>query len=484
MIAGVAGAAISPMSLIPFESRTPSESRAPNEVRAASPVAVAPAGRLSRFANSPLGVALAGLLIFAGALALFRWGVEAARDVYFDETWYVPAARALLKNGEILRPEHPPLGKMLIEASIALFGDNPLGWRAASVLAGAVTLTAVFAWSRALLGNTGQALFATAVTLCDGILYVQSRVAMLDVFLMAFGALALTFFTLALKERSSSRRALIFANLCGLSLGLATACKLSGLFLWAGMVAILLLIGLMRLWRVRFEEPRAEDFYASREWPALSLGGAIVAFFAAPLLGYFLTYLPQIVRVGSVVEFFAAQRRMIDIMTGVSATHPYSSLWYAWPAMTRPVWALFQVVGGNAGAWSAQHPALSIVGLANPFVFYPGEIAILFCLWLWIARRNVNGMIVAVAFFAQYLPWAVNPKGLEFFYYYFPSILCLGPALALALFRSGVTTRFGPALGFLVVAALAFAFFLPVYSAQFPLDPDGFAARIWFEGWR
>ena len=146
-------------------------------------------------------------------------------------------------------------------------------------------------------------------------------------------------------------------------------------------------------------------------------------------------------RDGSVVEFFAAQRRMIDIMTGVSATHPYSSLWYAWPAMTRPVWALFQVVGGNAGAWSAQHPALSIVGLANPFVFYPGEVAILFCLWLWIARREINGMIVAVAFFAQYLPWAVNPKGLEFFYYYFPSILCLGPALALAFFRGGAAAR-------------------------------------------
>ncbi len=93
-------------------------------------------------------------------------------------------------------------------------------------------------------------------------------------------------------------------------------------------------------------------------------------------------------------------------------------------------------------------------------------------------------MIVAVAFFSQYLPWAVNPKGLEFFYYYFPSILCLGPALALGFFRGGPSPRYGPAVGFLVVVALAFAFFLPVLSAQFPLGPDEFAARIWFDGWR
>ncbi len=190
------------------------------------------------------------------------------------------------------------------------------------------------------------------------------------------------------------------------------------------------------------------------------------------------------IRAGTVVEFFAAQRRMIDIMTGSSATHPYSSLWYLWPAMTRPVWCLFQVIGGSAATWSAQHPAQTIVGLANPFLFYPGEAALLYCVWLWIGRSDVDGMIVAVAFFSQYLPWAVNPKGLEFFYYYFPSILCLGPALALALFRGGPSPRYGPAVGFLVVVALAFAYFLPVLSAQFPLDPDDFGARIWFDGWR
>ena len=43
---------------------------------------------------------------------------------------------------------------------------------------------------------------------------------------------------------------------------------------------------------------------------------------------------------------------------------------------------------------------------------------------------------------------------------------------------------FLPTIGFLVVVALAFAFFLPVLSAQFPLDPDEFAARIWFDSWR
>jgi dolichyl-phosphate-mannose--protein O-mannosyl transferase len=453
---------------------------AANETAAAAP---APGG-VRRVVLSWIGLTLVGVVIFVGALALFRWGLDATHEVYFDETWYVPAARTLLKTGEMTRQEHPPLAKLLIAASVAMFGDNPIGWRMLSCVFGAATLAAMFAWSLALTRDARQALWATAATLCDGVLYVQSRIAMLDIFLMAFGTAALALFTFSLKERTSPRRAFALATASGVCLGLASACKLSGVFLWAGIVAICALIGLMRLWRARFDEPSEHDFYASAEWPAMTLGGAAIAFAVAPAVAYFLTYLPQVIRAGTVVEFFAGQKRMIDIMTGTSASHPYASLWYLWPAMTRPVWCLFQVVGGTAATWSAQHPAQSIVGLANPFVFYPGEAALIYCGWLWISRRDVDGMIVAVAFFSQYLPWAVNPKGLEFFYYYVPSILCLGPALALAFFRGGLKPRYGPAVGFLIVVALGFAFFMPVLSAQFPIDPDDFSARIWFAGWR
>ena len=196
--------------------------------------AVPAPGRLRRFAASPIALTLVGVVIFFGALALFRWGLDAAREVYFDETWYVPAARTLLKTGEMTRQEHPPLGKLLIAASMALFGDNPIGWRAMSVGFGAATLAAMFAWSLALTRDARQALWATAATLCDGVLYVQSRAAMLDIFLMAFGVMALALVTFSLKERHSPRRAIVLAILSGVCLGLASACKLSGVFLWAG----------------------------------------------------------------------------------------------------------------------------------------------------------------------------------------------------------------------------------------------------------
>ena len=429
-------------------------------------------------------LALCCALVFVGSLGLFVWGLGAAHDVYFDEAWYVPTARALIKSGAMMHQEHPPLGKLLIAGGMRVFGDNPIGWRAMSALFGSLTLVATLIWSYALLRDLNQALSACAITLFDSIVYVQARIAMLDIFLMAFCAFALAFFTLSLKERKSPAKSLVYAMLMGVSLGLASACKLSGLFLLCGILAVRLLIGLLKLWRARFEDARETDFFAPEAWAALTPVNTFLALVAAPLLAYFITYLPQLLHEGSILEFFAAQRRMIAIMTGSSATHPYSSLWLQWPAMTRPVWYLFHVGGPRAVTWSAANPAQAIVALANPLVLYAGEAAILVAAWRWIARREVDAMIVTVGFFSQYLPWAINPKGLEFFYYYFPSLLCLGPALALVFFRGGSRLGNWLALGFLALAGLAFVFYLPVLSAQFPVGPNDFSERIWFDSWR
>ena len=364
-----------------------------------------------------------------------------------------------------------------------IFGDDPLGWRAMNALFGALTLVATFVWSFALLRDVGQALWACAVTAFDFVVYVQARIAMLDIFLMAFCVLGLAFFTFSLKERVSERRSFVFALLMGVSFGLAGACKLSGLFPLFGVVAVRLLLGLLTLWRVQFEDPRQTDFFTPEAWTGLTLGRSLLAFVVAPFLAYFATYLPQMLHEGTILEFFASQRRMISIMTGVSAAHPYSSLWFSWPVMARPVWYLFHIEGAVGAQWGEGHPAQAIVGMASPLVLIAGEAAILAAAWRWVVRRETDGMIVTVAFFSQYLPWALNPKGLEFFYYDFPALLAAGPALALAFFQ-GARPRPLSALGFLIASGAMFVFFLPVLSAQFPVDPDAFSQRIWFDFWR
>ncbi len=395
-------------------------------IAAAKSAATSPRGWL---APSPRNLLLLSLAVFLVSLAAFAPGFWSAKDVYFDETWYVPTAREWLATGEMLHPEHPPLAKMLIAAGMKLFGDNPFGWRFMPLVFGAVTVTAVWLWTLALTEDAALALFSAAITALDGVVFVQARIAMLDIFLIAFCMLALAAFTMGFKARGRGG-AIVWRLVAGLCLGLAGACKWSGWFLAFGLVALDLAVALLRHWRVRFENPRESDFYAP-EAPALGLLGFAAAYLVAPFLAYFLCYAPQMIRAGGAHYFLTTHQDMIAIMTGKSADHPYKSIWWTWPALWRPVWYLFDAPSKEAGGWSETAKAAAVVGLPNPFVLAVGQLAILWTLFAGVLRRARGPLIVAVAFFAQWLPWAANPKGLEFYYYYYPSVVCLGPALAL-----------------------------------------------------
>lgn len=419
---------------------------------------------------------------FVPSLLLFLWGIDRYRELIFDETWYVPAARKLLETGEMLHQEHPPLGKLLIAGGMAIFGDNPFGWRVGAAIFGSLTLVAVFLWGIALFRNVPAALWVVAITLLDQVVYVQARVAMLDIFLIAFCTLALALFTFSYSER---RRAASFgyALAMGASLGLAAACKWSGFFLLFGIGSAYLLLQILRGWGATFGEPRKTDFYSANSWTRMPLRQALAALVAAPLAAYFATYVPQMVHAGSLGEFIASHQRMYEIMSGNPGTHPYSSVWWQWPLELRPVWQLFHI-DGDVASWSADNPAQAIVALANPFVLAIGEIAMGIVALRWLRRRDSDAMIIAIGFFAQWLPWLVNPKGLEFFYYYFPSVVCLGPAIGAVVFRGSECRPGLAAYVILAAAGATFIFFLPVLSAQFGVSPEAYSARIWLPTWR
>jgi dolichyl-phosphate-mannose--protein O-mannosyl transferase len=147
--------------------------------------------------------------------------------------------------------------------------------------------------------------------------------------------------------------------------------------------------------------------------------------------------------------------------------------------MKRPVWYYFFIPGG---VWS-HNPASAVVALVNPVVLVAGEAAILIAIHRWIARRDLDSMIVAVGFLSQYLPWLLNPKGLEFSFYFFPSVMCLAPALALVVFRGVGSWRRWAAVGVPLLAAATFLFFLPVLAGGIGVDAKGYYARMWLKSW-
>src|SRR5918992_2373979 len=113
---------------------------------------------------------------------------------------------------------HPPLGKWLIGSGIGILGYEPVGWRVAAAIAGVLTIALCFVLGRRLLasaldgrGATIGAFAAAGLLATDFLHLVQSRIAMLDVFIVLFVVAAVTAIILDRdRDRAVSRDDLIW----------------------------------------------------------------------------------------------------------------------------------------------------------------------------------------------------------------------------------------------------------------------------------
>ena len=177
--------------------------------------------------NIDLGLLV--LLILASALLFYR--IEDPDSYVFDETYYVQAARVI--DGQPVQPEglpgdwfsrgdpnkeHPPLAKVIIAAGIHFIQAPGLSWRFPSIVCGLTSLICMYSIiSR--LENRNLARWAVALLITENLFFVHSRIATLDIYVATFDLMAIALYIRGRPEWA------------GVSLGLATVCKLNGLFL-------------------------------------------------------------------------------------------------------------------------------------------------------------------------------------------------------------------------------------------------------------
>ncbi len=197
-------------------------------------------------------------IIFVVAHFAMLIGITTPEKFYFDEVHYVPAARQMLEPvmpQPMLNPMHPPLAKQIIALSIHALRRRAarlaLSRRCCSVRS---RLVAVYLCGLALFAAQGPAIAASLLAFFNQMLFVQSRIAMLDIFALTFGLFAIAAFLHGYRQR---RPHLWFA-LAGLACGFSMGCKWSGLFVLAVCIVIVAAIRLMQSWRTRFADGNAE----------------------------------------------------------------------------------------------------------------------------------------------------------------------------------------------------------------------------------
>ena len=398
---------------------------------------------------------------------------------FFDEVHYVPAAREFLQIGQsggaqYRNVEHPLLGKQLIALGIYLFGDNPLGWRIAPLIAG---IFAVGASMRALW-HASEERFATivfGVLLATGFhLFVHARIAMLDIFMIAFLALAGWQFAAAMREPETGRWRLAIT---GVALGCAMGAK------WNA-VPIAMVPGLT-FFAARLSAGRRRLIFSRRgiPVPGVSVAEAFVWLGLVPLLVYAATFAPGYwlsvpLRPSPLAElgFIGLQERMLELQGSVMTPHNYQSAWPQWVTNTRGIWYLYEFTD------NAQRGVLLI---GNPLTMLAGLPALLWCLWIGLYRSDWARLAVVVGYASAIGFWLIAPKPVQFYYHYMMPSCFLLAALALALSDLHRTRRFRWISYAVPLGSVAlFAFFFPIMTAAELEGPMSFTRWAWIVGWR
>lgn len=415
--------------------------------------------------------AVIAVAIFLCAHLILLIGVSTPEKFVFDEVHYVPAARQMLEPSRprpVLNPMHPPLAKELIALSIAAFGDNALGWRYPATLFGALAIVAVYLGGLALFSAQAPAIAAALIAFLNQMLFVQSRIAMLDVFALAFGLLASAAFMHGFRQRRPHR---LFA-LAGVLFGLAAACKWSGLFPLGVCIVIVATIRLMQAWRTTFADARPDDWYRPDLWPEFRAQHFALCFALLPAAAYLATFVPLYGL--SPADLIEAQRRIFaDNTTTAIAGHTYMSSWPSWPFLARPVWFLFDK--------TAEDRIAAVVFLGNPLVLWPALLALAVCLRDFIVARRWDAFLILAFYFGPYLAWALLPRTLGFIYYYLPSATAASFALVHALRRGNLPRWL--LWAYVAVAATGFAAMLPISAAFVGTSMQTFNRLMLFQGW-
>lgn len=353
-----------------------------------------------------LTVALSALVRFA-ALDTFSEHV-------FDEYYYAHDAAALLegelgpRGADTWRPgaarslAHPELVTLLTAGSIAVFGDGPWGWRLPAALAGTLLVALVYPLARRLRLPPVWALAATALTAADTMLVVESRLAVLDIF-VGLGTAACVY--CALRATAAGERFLLWVVLCGLAGGVAVGSKWSGAL---AVVAALLLFALA--WR-RLGGRR------------LAAAAGLVAGLAAAV--YVVSYAGYFASGHSLGDFLYLQRYMLGFNWEVRGTVSFSSRPITWPLDVHPIWLKFLTTDrGTSG----------LITFGNPLLWWPALLAFVVLGVQALARRDLRLGLAPLLVAVLYLPWLLTSRQ-AYIYYMTPVVPLLAILVATGLWR-------------------------------------------------
>lgn len=396
---------------------------------------------LEKFCRQNYAWLLGLILVFAFGLRV--WNLHSPTNYIFDEVYHGVTAKLIAKNDPRafewwhgpVEPNtaidwlHPPLAKYTQALGINIFGANSFGWRVSSTVFGTLTILLIAHLTKLISNNHALALTAALLASSDGLLLVQSRIAMNDIHVTFFILLTICTYIQYVKNRNNQQPAYGWLLAAGLAAGLALASKWSGVFV----VAVLWISEVSRIILYKLTTPKSKNAF---NWPQLLI--TAFSFSLLPLLIYLLAYAPMFAQGKNWQHFYQLHQQIWRYQTHLDATHTYQSRPWQWFLNLRPVW--FYVYRPNNNI----NQIANIYSQGNTVLYWLGGLAAvsssIFFLAALIKRnygllaRYFNIGIVLLTYWLVWLPWQLSPR-IMFFYHYTPAVPFLSIVLAWSIWQ-------------------------------------------------
>lgn len=447
-------------------------------------------------------------------------------QLVFDEVHFGNFITSYCCSGERFFDIHPPHGKLMIAGLSYLGGyrgnfkferigqpydDQPVAaLRLASAAASVVIPLLVYVLLRQVGVSKAISFLGGALIVFDNAHVIQSRLIALDSMLLAsiLGSLALFLYTRKYDHSLFKRFLLAFG--AGACAGFAIGVKVTGLAAIA-LIASIIAGDVIKLIVHRRHFAGAEFKRNVRALFVDIVGvilGAVLIYIAGWAVHFGLLTQPGPGDAWGVLsgnfwtDFIQSNRTMLSANYNLTATHPYSSTWWSWPFMQRPV---FYWVGDRGAA---------IYFIGNPVVWWGGGILFISALIHSIVRavmrisyisgvraREIDSReefsvvqsqawIFIAGYVVAFLPFVRIPRALFLYHYMMPLLFSL---LFVAVWADhtfwGVhssgkqnAVSYSWLLVLLGVVVAGFVLFLPItYGIAAPAWQ---AMLVWFPTWR
>lgn len=503
----------------------------------------------------------------AGFLRL--WDLDDPPTMQFDEVYYAKDGWALWQFGyardweekateaigdgryspDLIKETpsmvvHPEVGKWLIGAGEQLFGLDSFGWRFPSAVVGTLMVLVMVRLARRLTGSTLLGGVAGLLLTVDGLHFVLSRLALLDIF-VAFFLLCAVSCLVADRDWGRSRLARLVGDgtpppggsgwgpvrgmlwrpwrlAAGVMFGLAVGSKWSAVVPLAafGLLTVLWDTGARRAIGVRMAFWRTALVDGVPAF--LYLVGVAFVVYVATWTGWLMHhdiyeqylsdnnygpywgdytkeetsgFLDSLVQGLRSLYHFHRDVWTFHSTALTDATHVYQSKPSGWLFLNRPV-GVAADLGIKPGERGCDAPSDStclrqVVLLGTPALWWAGVLANVYALYAWVARRDWRYGVVIVGLLSTWLPFFRYDDRPVFLFYAATIVPFTVLALTLVIGR-----LIGPAsaparrrvwgtvvAGALVTVIVAnFAWFWPIYTHEMITTPE-WLQRIWLKRW-